>query len=180
MPIASERDVLRSEFRWGLLTVAAVGLIFIAILTAALAWQINPPSNVEMIDPKTLHLSGEFTEDNLGTQVQGDTVAIRMIASQFAFLPRCVVAPRGRPVTLRLVSPDVIHGILVTGTNVNTMVVPGYVSQVHTTFTRTGDLLMPCHEFCGMGHSQMWATIRVVESDAFQPDAQGRVACAQR
>ena len=179
MPIASERDVLRSEFRWGLLTAAAVGLIFLAILTAALAWQINPPSNVELIDPKTLHLSGEFTEDNLGTQVQGDRVAIRMIASQFAFLPRCVVAPRGRPVTLRLVSPDVIHGILVTGTNVNTMVVPGYVSQVHTTFTRTGDLLMPCHEFCGMGHSQMWATIRVVEADAFQADAQGRVVCAQ-
>ena len=24
MPIASERDVLRSEFRWGLLTAAAV------------------------------------------------------------------------------------------------------------------------------------------------------------
>ena len=105
MPIASERDVLRSEFRWGLLTAAAVGLIFLAILTAALAWQINPPSNVELIDPKTLHLSGEFTEDNLGTQIQGDTVAIRMIASQFAFLPRCVVAPRGRAVTLRLVSP---------------------------------------------------------------------------
>jgi cytochrome c oxidase subunit II len=26
---------------------------------------------------------------------------------------------------LRLASPDVIHGILVSGTNVNTMVVPG-------------------------------------------------------
>jgi cytochrome c oxidase subunit II len=179
MPVASERDVIRSELRWGFITAGAVGVIFIAILSAALGLQINPPSNVEFADPKTLHLSGEFTEANLGTQVQGDTIAIRMIASQFAFLPRCVVVPRGRPVTLRLVSPDVIHGILVTGTNVNTMVVPGYVSQVHTTFTRTGDLLMPCHEFCGMGHSQMWASVRVVEPDAFKPDAQGRVACAQ-
>jgi cytochrome c oxidase subunit 2 len=78
MPIASERDVLRSEFRWGLLTAAAVGLIFLAILTAALTWQINPPSNVEFIDPKTLHLSGEFTEDNLGTQVQGNAVVHRV------------------------------------------------------------------------------------------------------
>jgi cytochrome c oxidase subunit 2 len=48
-------------------------------------------------------------------------------------------------VTLRFASPDVIHGILITGTNVNTMVVPGYVAQVHTEFTRTGELLMPCH-----------------------------------
>ena len=55
-----------------------------------------------------------------------------------------------------------IHGILVAGTNVNTMVVPGYVSQVHTVFRKTGDLLMPCHEFCGFGHSQMWARVRVV------------------
>ena len=179
MAVVSEREVIRSEIRWGLLTAAVVGVIFAAILSAALAWQVNPPSNVEFIDPKTLHLSGEFTEANLGTQVQGDSVAIRMVASQFAFLPRCVVAPRGRPVTLRLVTPDVIHGVLVSGTNVNTMVIPGYVSQVHTTFTRTGDLLMPCHEFCGMGHSQMWATVRVVEPEAFKPDALGRVACAQ-
>jgi len=179
MAIASERDVIRSELRWGLVTAAAVGLIFLAILFAALSWQINPPSNVEFIDSKTLHLSEEFTESNLGTRVEGDGVSIRIVATQFAFLPRCVVAPRGKSVTLRIVSPDVIHGILVTGTNVNTMVVPGYVSQVHTVFTRTGDLLMPCHEFCGMGHSQMWATIRVVEPEAFRADDQGRVSCAQ-
>ena len=64
--------------------------------------------------------------------------------------------------TLRFASPDVIHGLLVTGTNVNTMVIPGYVSQVHTEFTRTGDLLMPCHEYCGLGHSEMWATVQVI------------------
>ena len=44
-----------------------------------------------------------------------------------------------------------IHGLLITGTNVNTMVVPGFVAQVHTEFKRTGDLLMPCHEYCGLG-----------------------------
>jgi hypothetical protein len=42
------------------------------------------------------------------------------------------------------------------------MVVPGFVSQVHTVFRRTGDLLMPCHEFCGFGHSQMLARVHVV------------------
>jgi cytochrome c oxidase subunit II len=85
--------------------------------------------------------------------------------------------PEGQNVTLRLASPDVIHGILVTGTNVNTMVVPGYVSQVHTVFRTTGDLLMPCHEFCGFGHSQMLARVRVVPREQFHPDAQGRMDC---
>ena len=44
-------------------------------------------------------------------------------------------------------------------------------------FTKTGDLLMPCHEYCGLGHSQMIATVRVVPPERFLPDAQGRVGC---
>ena len=128
----------------------------------ALTRDINPPSNVERIDPKTLHLSGEFAEHNLGTTVGADgSVTVRVIATQFMFVPRCIAVPRGRAVTLRFASPDVIHGLLITGTNVNTMVVPGFVAQVHTEFTRTGDLLMPCHEYCGLGHSEMWATVQV-------------------
>jgi cytochrome c oxidase subunit II len=175
---ASERDILASELRWSAAVAVAVAIIFAAILYAALALHANPPSNVETVDPKTLHLSGEFTESNLGTRVEaGGQVTTRIVAAQFAFVPQCVVVPANEPVTLRLSSPDVIHGILVTGTNVNTMVVPGYVSQVHTVFTQTGDLLMPCHEFCGLGHSQMWATVRVVPRKSFRPDAEGRVAC---
>ena len=65
-------------------------------------------------------------------------------------------------------------------TNVNTMVVPGYVSQVHTVFRTTGDLLMPCHEYCGLGHSQMTATVRVVAPQEFRPGPDGRVSCADR
>jgi cytochrome c oxidase subunit II len=74
----------------------------------------------------------------------------------------------------------VIHGLLVTGTNVNTMVVPGYIAQVHTEFSKTGDLLMPCHEYCGLGHSEMWATGQIIPANELKPDAEGRIACAQR
>jgi len=63
---------------------------------------------------------------------------------------------------------------------VNTMVVPGYVAQVHTVFTRTGDLLMPCHEYCGLGHSEMYAVVQVVSQNKFRPDSNGRAVCAQR
>ena len=95
-------------------------------------------------------------------------------------MPQCVVVPEGRQVALRFATPDVIHGILVSGTNVNTMIVPGYVSQVYTVFTKTGDLLMPCHEYCGLGHSQMLARVHVVPQSEFTPDAQGRISCAAR
>jgi cytochrome c oxidase subunit 2 len=139
---------------------------------------INPPSNREYVDPKILHLSTEFTEANLGTRVDQDgRIVARMITTQFEFVPNCILLPANRDVTLRFTSPDVIHGLLVTGTNVNTMVVPGYVAQVHTRFTKTGDLLMPCHEYCGLGHTQMIATVKVVPPERFRPDAEGRAAC---
>ena len=175
---ATEKKILKTELRWAALVAAIVFVIMGAIVAAAVSMHINPPSNREYVDPKSLHLTGEFTEANLGTSVdpQGQ-VTTRVITTQFAFVPQCVVVPADTPVTLRFASPDVIHGILVTGTNVNTMVVPGYVSQVHTVFRRTGDLLMPCHEYCGFGHSQMLATVRVVPADQFRPDAQGRASC---
>jgi cytochrome c oxidase subunit 2 len=178
MASAGERDILRFELRWSMVAGVIVAIIVIAVVVAAVSMHMNPPSNREYVDPKTLHLSAEFTEANLGTRVDpnGQIVA-RVIATQFEFVPSCIVLPADRDVTLRLTSPDVIHGILVTGTNVNTMIVPGYVSQVHTVFRKTGDLLMPCHEFCGLGHSQMMATVRVVPPDAFRPGPDGRIAC---
>ena len=177
----NEDAILKSELRWAIVVGGIVAVILTAILYAALAMHINPPSNREYVDPKTLHLSAEFTEANLGTRVDPNgRVVARVIATQFEFVPNCIVLPANRDVTLRFTSPDVIHGILVGGTNVNTMVVPGYVAQVHTRFTKTGDLLMPCHEFCGLGHSQMLATVRVVPADAFRPGADGRIACGDR
>lgn len=176
----NEQAILKSELRWALVVAGIVAIILGAILFAALSMHINPPSNREYADPKTLHLSAEFTEGNLGTQVEDGRVVARMITTQFEFVPDCIVVPSDTDVTLRFTSPDVIHGLLVTGTNVNTMVVPGYIAQVHTRFTRTGDLLMPCHEYCGLGHSQMVAMVRVVPRNQFRTDAEGRADCGDR
>ncbi len=180
-PEMHERRILHTELIWsfgvGIFVAASLSMILFTAFTIS----VNPPSNVERIDPKTLHLSGEFAEHNLGTTVGSDgSVTVRAIATQFMFLPRCIVVPANRRVTLRFASPDVIHGLLITGTNVNTMVVPGFVSQVHTEFTRAGDLLMPCHEYCGLGHSEMWANVQVVAQDEFKPGPDGRISCAQR
>jgi cytochrome c oxidase subunit II len=180
-PEMHERRILGTELLWAFGVGVLIAAVLSMIVFTALSIGVNPPSNVERIDPKTLHLSGEFAEDNLGTTVDADgRVIVRVVATQFMFAPRCIAVPARRPVTLRFASPDVLHGLLITGTNVNTMVVPGYVAQVHTEFTRTGDLLMPCHEYCGLGHSEMWATVQVVPEDQFKPNSEGRVSCAQR
>jgi len=47
------------------------------------------------------------------------------------------------------------------------MLVPGYVSSLRARFETPGERLMPCHEFCGMGHEGMWGRIKVVDTVAF-------------
>src|SRR5262245_32317729 len=123
-PEMHERRILGTELLWafgvGVLIAATPSVIAFTALTMG----INPPGNVERIEPKALHLSGAFAEHSLGAVVAADgSVTARVIATQFMFVPRCIAVPQGRPVTLRFAAPDVIHGILITGTNVNTMVV---------------------------------------------------------
>lgn len=172
--------VARSERRWAIAMAGVTAVLLVAILYATLGLHLTPPTNVETIDPATIHVSGEFAESNLGTRLEQEGgITVRLVTTQFSFAPSCVVVPEDTPVTFRIVSPDVIHGIMVVGTNVNTMIIPGYVSRVRTRFAEIGERLMPCHEFCGLGHSQMIAKVRVVPVSEFKLDAEGRATCAE-
>lgn len=133
----------------------------------ALASNLHPPSNVETIDSSRLHLSEEFAEDNLGVKSNPDgSLTITMVAARYGFYPPRIEVPVDTPVTLRMASADVLHGVHVPGTNMTTMVVPGYISEVNTMFTRTGEFSLLCNEFCGLGHDHMWSRLVVVENSA--------------
>lgn len=133
----------------------------------ALASNLHPPSNVETIDSSRLHLSEEFAEDNLGVKSNADgSLTITMVAARYGFYPPRIEVPVDTPVTLRMASADVLHGVHVPGTNMTTMVVPGYISEVKTMFTRTGEFSLLCNEFCGLGHDHMWSRLVVVENSA--------------
>jgi cytochrome c oxidase subunit II len=74
-----------------------------------------------------------------------------------------------------------VHGFLLPGTNVNTMVVPGFVSEVRTSFPAAGEYLMPCNEFCGLGHHAMWAHVTAVPKERFANlTPVERTSCAAR
>ena len=174
----NEQDILNTELRWGMVAALAVAVIMVVIVGSSLGMAIHPPSHVETTDPTTLAQSGEFAERSLGTRINPDgSATVRLIATQFAFVPRCIPVPQGRPVTIRVTSPDVIHGFIIAGTNANTMVVPGYVSEVRTVFNKAGEHLMPCHEYCGLGHSEMWSVVRVIPQSDWKNDPNGRASC---
>ena len=174
----NEQEILKTELRWSAIVAGAIGVIVVVIVISSAAMVLHPPSNIEPIDPTSLHREGEFVEANLGSIENPDgSITVRIVATQFAFLPRCVPVPVNRRVVFRFATPDVIHGLLISGTNVNTMVVPGYVSQVNTVFPEPGDRFVPCHEYCGIGHGGMWSIVRVVSVEEWQPDSNGRMTC---
>nr|WP_314546845.1 cytochrome C oxidase subunit II [uncultured Massilia sp.] len=157
-----------AEARW-VVVVAVIVLFLVGMMGyMSLHWATIPPVRTETIDPATLHIAGEFIESNLGTVAEADgSATVRVLANQYSFTPQCIVVPAGMPVQIRGTAADVVHGFSVSGTNVNVMLVPGYITNFRTRFEKTGDHLMPCHEFCGTGHAAMWAHVKVIGKDEF-------------
>ena len=158
----------RVEHRWAALSVVIVVLLVVMATFAGLHQAAMPQARVETVDPRTLHLGGEFIESNLGSALEPDgSIIVRGIGQQYSFTPSCMVLPTNTLITFRATSADVVHGFLIDGTNINLMLVPGYVSSLNARFETPGERLMPCHEFCGMGHEGMWGRIKVVDKAAF-------------
>jgi len=156
----------RAERRWAWFVIAIVVFMLVVVVYSGLHYAMMPPSRVETVDPSRLQMSGEFVESNLGTGVDPDgKVVVRFIAQQYSFTPQCIVVPADTPITFRVTSADLVHGFLIADTNINTMVEPGYVSTFKTSFPKTGEHLMPCHEYCGTGHEAMWARVQVIPAN---------------
>lgn len=145
----------------------AAGAIIAAFLGAIVFATVSqgriPPSHVETIDPGTVWTDERFADRSIRTLADG-TTEIRIIALMFAFQPSEIRVPVGRKVTFRITSSDVVHGFQIVGTNGNTMVVPGYVSQFSTTFDSPGEYLIVCNEYCGLGHHGMFGKLVVEET----------------
>ena len=179
---ASAHVAEKVERRW-----AAISILIIAFLTgmaayAGLQQATMPQAQVETIDPVSLHVAGEFVETNLGTAVEPDgSVTVRAVGQQYSFSPPCLLVPVQTRVAIRATSADVVHGLLIQGTNVNTMLVPGYVSEQIATFAKPGVYLMPCQEFCSVGHEGMWGRVKVIDRDQFVALAANsrRLSCAE-
>lgn len=178
---ASAATAARVERRWAALSIAIVALMICIAAFSGLHYAVMPQARVETVNPATLHISGEFIESNLGSVLEPNgSVTVRAVGQQFSFTPECIVVPTDTLVTLRATSADVVHGVLIEGTNVNTMLVPGYVSVIQTRFNKPAEHAMPCQEFCGIGHQGMWGKVKVIDKGAFLDLAskRKRVTCA--
>jgi cytochrome c oxidase subunit 2 len=170
----------RTERRWATISIAIAVVLTLLAALAGIHRATMPQTWVEATDPARLHLSGEFVESNLGSAAESDgSVTVRAIGQQYSFTPACILVPAQTPISLRATSADVVHGMLIQGTNINTMLVPGYVTEQRMRFDKTGDYLMPCQEFCSFGHEGMWGKVKVIDKAEFASRAGngGRLSC---
>lgn len=154
------------ERKWIAISLLIIALLVGILTMDALFHGVNPPSKVETIDSASLHLSQEFAEQNLGVQVDDKgQVVIRMVAGRYSFFPKHISVPAETPLVFRWVSMDVLHGVHIPMTNMSTMIVPGYVAEVATTFPKPGEYPVLCNEYCGLGHNHMWSNISVIAKE---------------
>lgn len=154
-------SIPRLERIW--LTIGGTMLVaFLAILlVTAVATGAAPPSGMTTIDPSTVLSSGMFASPGV-KQTGPHEYTVHVAALYPAFAPSAITVPVGAKVTFHIATKDVVHGFEIVGTDVNVMVIPGYVSDVTHTFPHKGTYLILCNEYCGNLHHLMSATLTVV------------------
>jgi len=159
------------EKKWLYIATGMVGLFVAAMTVTAVVLNVNPPSHVETIDSASLHLGQDFAEDKLGVQpapLPDGTIQVKLVAGRYGFYPREIRLPAGRKIQFRMASMDVLHGAHIPMTNMSTMIVPGYVSEITTVFPKPGEYPLLCNEYCGMGHDHMWSKVTIVAQDEWR------------
>ena len=92
---------------------------------------------------------------------------LHYVARMWKFEPEDVMVPAGSTVDIYLSTPDVTHGLILLGTDLNLMAVPGVVNYARVKFDHPRVYQLLCHEFCGTGHERMAANLRVVDMATF-------------
>ncbi len=162
-------------------------VLILCVIPATRYYQIDQPlmrwlRGPNRVDPAELHLSGEFVENNLGTEIDPDgSVTVRMIAQQYLFVPHCVLVPAGVPVHLRITSADAAHTFALIGTHYAVKALPGTITEAQLQFANPGEYTAACAEFCGAGHFEMRSELKVVPREQFQAlDSVKRGGCVAR
>jgi cytochrome c oxidase subunit 2 len=91
-----------------------------------------------------------------------------VIAQRFLFRPSEIQVPANSRVTFYVTSPDVLHGFEVAGTNLNTMVIPGQITEVTVEFDEPATYGVVCSEYCGAAHHTMAGTLEVVPESEWE------------
>jgi cytochrome c oxidase subunit 2 len=79
-----------------------------------------------------------------------------------------IVIPKDTDVYFRITSTDVIHGFAVPELGLKQDAMPGSENTIKTVAYEEGTYQGYCTEYCGVAHSQMYFTVKVVSQDEYE------------
>lgn len=183
---AQHEAIARWERRWlnaaGLLLVLFIVLVAYSLATeGGHIAQRSGRTSPERLSELELFATPGVTVTNLGAG-RAPEVQVSVVAQSYAFNPAEILLPVGAVATFYLTSRDTQHGFQVQGTNINVQLIPGEISTFTYTFRDPGVYRVTCNEYCGIGHHNMLATIRVLYpgdlAAASAPATEGDAAAA--
>ncbi|WP_226005263.1 cytochrome c oxidase subunit II [Natrinema salinisoli] len=118
------------------------------------------------IDPAEINDHERFGDPGV-EHVGGNEYEVNVVAQAWAYTPEQIEVPANSEVTFYVTSRDVTHSFSVVGTNVNTMVIPGQISEMTVRFDEPGEYGILCNEYCGEYHHTMEGKLNVVPEDEF-------------
>lgn len=152
---------LRLEAAAGGLTV----LVLLALVAFAPRLPTGPDRTAGGLRPPQGRLTVEVTAYQWGWRFayrDGDA----QVASRSGMAPELVV-PVGEPVRFRLTSADVVHSFYLPDRRFERDAIPGRTVAFELRFDRVGVHAGRCAVYCGLPHTQMRFTVRVLPRDAF-------------
>jgi cytochrome c oxidase subunit 2 len=139
----------RLEIVW-----VTIPLIIVSVL-AAYGWIVLDDIEAKKADTLVVHVTGQQFAWSFEYPEQG-----KLQSNQ-------LVLPKDRPVHFKINTKDVLHDFWVPEFRLKSDAVPGITTDVRLTPTRLGRYPVVCAELCGIGHSTMRQTVRVVPAEEF-------------
>ena len=103
--------------------------------------------------------------------VPENAIEIEVIAQQFSWIfvypndketENDLVVPLGMPIKLDITSTDVLHSLYIPAFRIKVDAVQGRHNYAWFLPNKLGSFFVQCTEFCGVGHAEMNATLRIV------------------
>jgi len=111
-------------------------------------------------------------------EVEGDPVEVDITGQTFRWIfqypehdvttPDTMVVPVNETIFMRVHSRDRIHAVHVPKLALKSDAIPGQVNTLQTTIHEEGNYTLYCAEYCGRGHSKMYAEVQVVSQAEYE------------
>ena len=116
--------------------------------------------------------------------VPKDALEVSVTGMQFAWsfkypngkVSDTLVVPQGRPVKLTLTSLDMIHGFYVPSFRIKMDALPKMKTYTWFYAGKPGTYNVMCTQYCGAGHAEMRAELRIVQGNEYLDWVSGKQA----